>query len=152
MSMLTLAQSPSLLLLLLSNNLCFDNFSSRNNLGFLHINVRSLVPKIDQIKVWVESSKPHFLVLCEIGLHKPMIYPEINIPGYNLFQQDRSSKGGEVAIYSKAHLHCTAALAKSIPKQFELLVILVGLSNNFSFFCGWVLSPAIHPGLCFRGP
>ncbi len=128
-----------------SNDLCFNDFCSRNNMGFLHVSVRSLVPKMDQHKVWVESSKPDFLVQCETWLRKSMAHSEINIPGYNLFQQDRSSKGGGVAIYSKEHLHCTIALAKSIPKQFELLVIQVRLSNNFSFTVAGCYRPPSAP-------
>lgn len=90
-----------------SHNLCFNDFCNRNSMGFLHVNVRSLVPKMDQLKVWVESSNPHVLVLTETWLRNSVSYPDTSITGYNLFRQDRSSKGGGVAIYSKEHLHCS---------------------------------------------
>ena len=115
-----------------SHDLCFKDFCARNNLGFLHANVRSLVPKIDQLKVWVESSSPEVLFLTETWLRKSLSYPETNLPGYNLFCQDRSSKGRGVAIYAKEHLQCTVALSKSIPEQFDQLVIQIMLANNFS--------------------
>ena len=113
-------------------DLCFTDFCDRNGLGFLHINARSLLKHFDQIKVWVESSSPEILVLTETWLRKSVPSSNINISGYNLFRQDRSTRGGGVAIYFKDHLHCSLLLAKSIPKQYDLLVTQLKLSNNFS--------------------
>lgn len=98
------------------NNICFDDFCNRNNLGFLHVNARSILPKLDQLKVWVESSNPDVLVITETWLRNSIPYPDLYLSGYNLFRQDRSSKGGGVAIFTKEYLQCTIALAKSIPK------------------------------------
>ena len=98
---------------------------------------------MDQLKVGVESSNPHVLVLTETWLRKSVSYPDINITGYNLFRQDRSTKGGGVAIYSKEHLLCSVVLAKSIPKQFDLLVIQI--IKQFFHYCGRLLSPSLSP-------
>ncbi len=117
---------------LASNDLCFDDFCARKNLGFLHVNTRSLLPKMDQLKVWVESSNPDVLVITETWLRRSTHHPEVNLSEYNLFRQDRSSRGGGVAIFAKEHLLCTITLARSIPKQFDLLALNVKLSNNFS--------------------
>ena len=38
------------------------------SLGFLHVNTRSLLPKMDQLKVWVHSSNPDELVITEMWL------------------------------------------------------------------------------------
>ena len=53
-----------------------------------------------------------------------------NLPGYNLFQQDRSSKGGGVAIFTKDHLQCSVVSTKSVPIQFDLLVLSINISNS----------------------
>ncbi|CAB1315477.1 unnamed protein product, partial [Coregonus sp. 'balchen'] len=45
----------------LCSDICFTDFCSRKSLGFLHVNTRSLLPKIDQLKVWVHSSNPDVL-------------------------------------------------------------------------------------------
>ena len=52
--------------------------------------------------------------------------------GYNVFHQDRATKGGGVAIFVKEHLQCSVSLSKAVPKQFELLVLKLKLSKNFS--------------------
>ncbi len=49
-------------------DLNFSDFCSRKALGFLHINSRSLLPKIDQLKVWTHSSNPDILVVTESWL------------------------------------------------------------------------------------
>lgn len=99
-----------------TNDLGFDDFCARKNLGYLHINARSLLPKMDQLKLWVNSSNPDVLVITETWLKMSIPYPDLFLPGYNLFIQDRSSKGGGVAIFTKEYLQCSVALAKSIPK------------------------------------
>ena len=81
-------------------------------LGFLHVNTRSILPKM-------ESSNPDVLVITETWLRRSIPYPEVNLSGYKLFRQDRSSRGGGVAIFAKEHLQCTITLARSIPKQFD---------------------------------
>ena len=103
------------------------HFCSRKSLGFLHVNTRSLLPKIDQLKVWVHSSSPDVLVITETWLRKCLAYW---LSGYNLFWQDRSSKGGEVAIFTKDHFQCSVVSTKSFPKQFDLLVLSIKLSNS----------------------
>ena len=134
---------------LASNDLCFDYFCARKNLGFLHVNTRSILPKMDQLKVWVESSNPDVLVITETWLRRSIPYPEVNLSGYKLFRQDRSSRGGGVAIFAKEHLQCTITMARSIPKQFDLLVLNIKLSNNFSV-SGWLLPPSICTCLHLR--
>ena len=46
----------------------FTNFCSHKALGFLHINSRSLLSKIDRLKVWTHSSNPDILVVTESWL------------------------------------------------------------------------------------
>lgn len=84
------------------------------------------------LKIWVESSNPEFLVITETWLKKSISYPDLNLPGYNLFRQDRSSKGGGVAIFTKEHFKCSIALSKSVSKQFDLLVLNMELTNKFT--------------------
>ena len=127
------------------NGLSFGDFCSRKCLGCLHINARSLVPKMDELKVWVHSSNPEVLVITETWLRNSISYPEVHLPGYNLFRQDRSSKGGGVAIFVKEHLHCSTALARSIPKQFDLLVLNIKLSNNYSLSVAGCYRPPSAP-------
>ncbi|CAB1343271.1 unnamed protein product [Coregonus sp. 'balchen'] len=45
--------------------------------------------------------------------------------------QDRSSKGGGVSIFTQEHLQCSVFSTKSVPKQFDLLVLSIKLSNSY---------------------
>ena len=47
------------------SDICFTDFCSRKSLGFWHVNTRSLLPKMDELKVWVHSSNPDVLVITE---------------------------------------------------------------------------------------
>ena len=76
-------------------------------LGFLHVNTRSLLPKVDKLKVWVHSSNPDVLVITETWLRKSVLNTDVNISVSNLFWHDRASKGGGVAIFTKDHLQCS---------------------------------------------
>ena len=69
-------------------------------------------------------------------------YQEMFIPNYNIFRQDRTSKGGRVSIYCRDSLQRSAILSRSVPKQFELLVLKTHLSRNKS----------LKVAACYRAP
>jgi hypothetical protein len=58
-------------------------------------------------------------------LRKTTKKPEISIINYNIFRQDRTALGGGVAIYCKDSLQSSVLLSKSVPKQFELLLLKI---------------------------
>lgn len=35
------------------------DFLKRSGIGFVHINVRSLLPKIDKVRIWAKNFEPH---------------------------------------------------------------------------------------------
>lgn len=125
-----------------ASSLSFNDFCERKSLGFLHVNIRCLLPKLDYLKSWVHTANPDVLAVSESWLKKGFSNLEIQIPGYNVFRQDRSTKGGGVAIFVKDHVQCSVTLSKSVPKQFELLMLKLQLSKNFT------LSVAV----CYRPP
>ena len=114
----------------LCSDICFTDLCSRKNLVFLHINTRSVLPKMDQLKVWIHSSNPDVLVITETWLRKSVLNTDVDLSSYNLFLQNRSSEGGGVAIFNKEHLQCSVVSTKSVPKQFDFLVLRIKLSNN----------------------
>jgi hypothetical protein len=65
------------------------------------------------------------MVITEMWLRKNVLKTDVNLSGNNLFQQHRSSKGGGVAIFTKEHLQCSVVSTKSVPKQFDLLVLRI---------------------------
>ena len=80
--------------------------------------------------MWVHSSITDVVVITESWLRKSVVNTDVNLSGYILFRQDRSSKGRGVAIFTKDHLQCSVVSIKSVPKQFEWLVLSIKLSKS----------------------
>lgn len=76
-----------------------DDFKARSGLGIIHINVRSLLPKMDHMKIWAKSSDSYVLVLSETWLKKSITDKDIAIKGYNVFCGDRPSKKNVMLLY-----------------------------------------------------
>ncbi len=106
------------------------DFLNRSGIGFVHINVRSLLPNIDMVRIWAKSTNVDIMVLSETWLGRSTPDSYIYMEGYNIFRTDHRAKGGGVAIYVKNSLLATVHLSKSVPKQFELLVLKIELSQN----------------------
>lgn len=79
-----------ILLLLLSGNVetnpgpetpaeCFTpaDIKARSDLGIFHINVRSLLSKLNMIKIWIDSTNADIVVLSETWLKKILSMGEI---------------------------------------------------------------------------
>ena len=46
------------------------DFKSRSGLGFVHLNVRSLLSKLDFVRLWASSTDADVIVLSETWLNK----------------------------------------------------------------------------------
>jgi exonuclease III len=101
----------------------------------MHVNIRSLLPKFVLFTALAHSANSDVLVMSESWLRKDTNNSEISIPNYNIFHQDRTGKGGGVAIYCRVSLQSSVLLSRSVPKQFELLVLKIHLSRNKSHCC-----------------
>jgi exonuclease III len=97
---------------------------------------------MDQLKVWVHSSNPDVLVSTETWFRKSVLNTDVNLSGYKLFWQDRSSKGGGVAIFTKDHLQCSVVSTKSGLKQFDLRVLSIKLSSSLLSMAGCYRPPS----------
>lgn len=98
------------------------------------------------IKSWVHIANPDVLAISKTWLKKGVSVLEIRIPGYNVFRQDRATKGGSVAIFVKDHLQCF--MLYKVPKQFELL--LLKLSTNFTLSVAVCYRPPSAPACTLR--
>lgn len=67
------------------------------------MNIRSLLPKIDLIRVWITQYKPDILTFSETWLHSKINDNEIKLDNYMLYRADRGTRGGGVAIYIFSH-------------------------------------------------
>ena len=84
----------------------------------MHVNVRSLFPKIDVIRIWAKTTNEDIMVLSETWLKK---FVKCSIDGYTVFRADRMSKGGGVTIYVKSEFNTSEILSITKTKNFELL-------------------------------
>lgn len=77
-----------------------SDFKSLSGLKYVHLNVHSLLPKMDMVRIWVKSTGADVVIISETWLSKSINNEDINIFGYNVYRTDRPKKGGGVAIYS----------------------------------------------------
>ena len=81
----------------------FDCFS-RKGLHFLHINARSLLPKISELKLLVHKTKVAVLSITETWLDSTVTDNEVALDGYSIIRKDRNRNGGGVCMYIRQDL------------------------------------------------
>ena len=73
-------------------------------LHFLHININSLLPKIDELKCIANKTMATIIGITESKLDHTVSDLEVNLPGYDILQCDRNRNGGGVACYIRKDL------------------------------------------------
>ena len=73
-------------------------------LHFCHLNVNSLLFKIDEIRDISNRIKPAVLSITESKLDSSVTNSEVNINGYSIIRNDRNRNGGGVAFYVRNDL------------------------------------------------
>ena len=96
----------------------FLNISREKGVSFIHMNVRSLFPKIDQIRAIFQDSKIGVVTISETWLNHRVSDSMINIEGYTMYRQDRSThstgdksnnnkkRGGGLVTYINKAISC----------------------------------------------
>lgn len=106
------------------------DFRNRHGLGFLHVNARSLIPKMDIFSTWFLTAKPDVVVVSETWLKPSTPDNVISVAGFNVFRCDRKGRAGGTAIYVSEKLQASVLRSVSIPRQFEFLAIQIVLGNS----------------------
>ena len=122
-----------------------DIFKVRKGHGFVHINIRSLLPKMDFLKIWVTEHDPDVVVISETWLNPSVKDLDIALPGYNVYRVDRLKRGGGVAIYAKSNFITAVCSAISVPGQFELLALCITLGGSSLTIAGVYRPPSAAP-------
>ena len=76
----------------------WDNFSKRG-LHLIHLNINSLLPKIEELRSIAKSTNAAVIGISESKLDKTIFNAEISIEGYDIIRKDRNRSGGGVACY-----------------------------------------------------
>ena len=105
--------------------LSFVDFCNRKSLGFMHVNIKCLLPKFFEFTALAHHANPDVQAVSESWLWKATKNSEISIPNYNIFRQERTAKGGGVAIYCRE-------LSSVILSRSELLLLKIHLFRNNS--------------------
>ena len=81
-----------------------DKFEPFHECGLhlLHINVNSLLSKIDELRDVVGHTKPAILGITESKLDSSASDQEVDVSGYSILRSDRNRYGGDVACYVRA--------------------------------------------------
>lgn len=91
--------------------------------------MRSLLSKLDFVRILADSTGADVIVLSETWLNKSVSNADIS-HGYNVYRTDRPQKGGGIAIYVRNTFCVSSLVSKSIPKQFEILALNIEVSKG----------------------
>lgn len=81
-----------------------DNMSpledGKQTMVMCHLNVQSLLPKIEEVKTFLLSLKrPVILGISETWLNSSVQDGEIELSGFDLFRRDRGTRGGRILVF-----------------------------------------------------
>ena len=79
---------------------CFE----KKGLHFVHLNIRSLLPKLDELRILARNIRAACICITETWLDNTVFDSEIQIAGYDIRRKDRSRHGGGVCIYIRSDL------------------------------------------------
>lgn len=110
------------------------------------MNIRSLLPKIDLIRVWIAQNKPDIITFSETRLHSEICDNDIHIDNFVLYRADRPTRAGGVACYVSTRFISEPAIPKVTSSLFESLFIRLKLHENKHLIIGTIYrSPPVHP-------
>ena len=94
-------------------------FFKKRGLHFAHINISSLLPKIDELRYIAKLSAA--AVICISELDDSVLSSEIQIENYDLIRSDRNRHGGGVACFIRNYLSCNTK--SFLPSAIENIFI-----------------------------
>ena len=94
---------------------------SHSSLNIFYSNIRSLVPKIDNLRIFCSIYHPDIICMVESWLSTEISDSEISIQGYSVIRLDRNRHGSGVLIYVKYMF--TYSLVFKGTDDLELIVV-----------------------------
>ena len=107
---------------------------SHEQLHVIYYNVRSLFPKIDELRAVCETSKPDIVCIVETWLDHNITDNEVAIQDYQLFRLDRNRHGGGIALFVHFSLSCHILLTGG-PFELEFISLSVLSQSSLCKFC-----------------
>ena len=111
-------------------------YNNVTKINLLHFNARSLLPKLDNLKLECIEFNPHIVCISETWLDSTITDNELTIDNYNPVRLDRSRHGGGIAIYVHVDFTYHVILLVIVIVILNVLFCLSQLIYvNFVFVC-----------------
>ena len=114
------------------------HFKNRG-LHFLHININSLLSKIDELRQIAKKSNATIIGITESKLDKSVTDEEVKIEGYKILRDDRNRFGGGVACYIKSDIAYDQR--EDILEEIENIFLNILLPNTKPILVGIIYKP-----------
>ena len=82
----------------------FDCFKKRG-LHFVHLNARSILPKMEELDILAHSTNATIIAVTETWLDNTICDNEVCIPDYSIQRKDRNREGGGVCIFIRNNIN-----------------------------------------------
>ena len=109
-------------------------------LHFLHLNINSILPKLDELKTIAGNTKAAIIGITESKVDNSISDSEVQIPGYCIFRCDRNRNGGGAVFYVRQDL-C-----------FNLRITAMGDTEGMLFDILLPKTKPIFVGIIYRPP
>ena len=96
---------------------------------FTHLNINSVLPKIDELRLIASETNCAVISISETKLDETVQDEEISVQGYNLIQKDRCRNGGGVACYIKNDIH----LEKNLQMRWKVYFLIYFYQSQNQF-------------------
>ena len=106
---------------------------------FIHLNINSVLPKIDELRLIAKKSNAAAIGLTETKLDETIQNGEIEIEGYTLERSDRDRRGGGVACYIRYDISFN--VRENFSNEIENIFIDVLLPKTKPILIGIVYRP-----------
>ena len=116
----------------------------KRGLHFLHININSILSKIEEIRNIAKLSNASVIGVSESKLDDSVFDNEISIEGYKLLRADRTRNGGGVACYIKSELGYNHR--KDFSTDIENIFFDILLPNSKPILVGIIYRPPDQSG------
>ena len=108
-------------------------------LHFLHLNINSILPKLDELETMAGNTKVAIIGIAESKVDSSISDSEVEIPGYCILQCDQNRNGGGVACYVRQDLCFN--LRSTAMGDIEGIFFDILLSKTKPIFVGIIYRP-----------
>ena len=133
------------LLILLSDDISLNpeptnewNIFKTRGLHFIHLNINSLLPKIEELRIIAKSTDTAIIGINESKLNESILEPEIEICDYKILRCDTNRHGGGVAFHIRNDLSYNISV---FPSEIESVFFEILLPNSKPITEGTIYRP-----------